>query len=181
MKHWVLGFLACGAVTVVACSSDDSSGGGSGGTGTGGTTIGGAGGTGGVITGGSGGGVTGGTGGSSTGGSGGGGDLCQNMFAGANCSQLSTTNPAQTACIHGDCCDEMDACLDDAECGAFLSCSSACGQAGGTPESCGAECQPCITSPTIVQALNNCLLSCLDGGTTTDAGTGGAASDASAD
>jgi hypothetical protein len=184
MKHWILALAACGAVAAIpACSSDDS-GGGTGGGNTGG-------GTGGVITGGTGGVITGGSGGAgntggSTGGSGnvgtGGGDNCPSDFQGQPCTALGTNDPKQTECIKGDCCDETAACLADAECSSFVACGSACLMAGGNPQSCGAECTPCMSSPTLYNAFTTCVTTCAasDGGTT-DAGTGGSPGDAAAD
>lgn len=188
MKHWVLALAACGTIAAIpACSSDDSSGG-TGGTGTGGT--------GGIVTGGTGGGLTGGTGGTGTGGTGGtatggtgggtgGGSNCPTDFQGLPCTALSTSDPKQTACLQGECCDETAACLADPECSSFISCGSTCLQNGGTPQSCSAECSPCMTDPTLNNAFQTCITNCAasDGGGT-DSGTGGSAGspgDAAAD
>lgn len=186
MKHWILALAACGAVAAMpACSSDDSSGG-TGGTNTGGTGAVVTGGTGGTITGGNGG-VGGGTGGSAFGGTGGSGtggsSSCPTDFQGQPCTALQSNDPKQTACLQGACCDATAACLADAECSSFIACGSACLQGGGTPESCGAECSPCMSNPALYNTFTTCITNCAasDGGTTTDSGTGGSPADAAAD
>jgi hypothetical protein len=183
MKNWVLALVASGAVAAIpACSSDSDSGGGSGGTGTGG------GGTGGIVTGGTGGGITGGsgggtgavgggnTGGSGNTGTGGGSSNCGNQLLGQQCNVLQAQDPAQNACLQGECCDEVNACLADAECAALLQCGSECLQGGGNPQSCSQTCSACATQQntiTIYNAINTCITSCTgnpsDGGNPSDA------------
>lgn len=137
----------------------------SGGTGGGfgGSPSGGTGGGGG-FTGGTGG-SFGGTGGTTTGGTGGGGggQTCPTDFQGQPCTALQTSDPVQTACLQGDCCDETSACLADAQCSSFVACGSACLQAGGTPQSCGVDCSPCMPDPTLYTTFQTCVTTCAGG------------------
>jgi hypothetical protein len=176
--------VGAGVLAVSACSSD-SGGGDTGGTsGAGGAgAAGGAGGSGATATGGTGATATGGTGATGTGGSGTGGTggstaNCSNQFQGLKCADLQTADPNQTACLHGDCCDEADACFGDAECAQFQACGSLCQQGGGDAQTCSTQCATCMPSTTsqgIAQALGQCMQACTTGGTGGAGGSAGAA------
>ncbi|MBX3128374.1 MAG: hypothetical protein KF718_16740 [Polyangiaceae bacterium] len=162
-----------------ACSSDSDGGGGAAGSGGGNT-----GGFGAVAGGGTGGtGATGATG--ATGGGGTGGSSCPTAQTGAQCDNIQGSNAAETACISGPCCTEVEACFGDAACASFNQCINDCVQGGGNPQNCVAQCQPCIgASGAILQSVITCLQGCLggsDAGTGGTAGTGGAPSDAGTD
>lgn len=170
------------SVGLMACSSDDS-GGGTGATGGSGA---------GTATGGFGGGIldsgTGGTGATATGGTGatgtGGVANCPGTIQGQKCNALQTNVPAETACIQGQCCAAVDACLADAACSSFVACGSACLQAGGTPQTCGTQCQSCLgASSGLYTTFTTCVTNCAsgDGGTTDSGTTDAGASDAASD
>ncbi len=181
MKYLSLLVGACAvSVGFLACSSDDSGGGGTGGSGAaaaGGFGAGGAA-TGGV---GAGGAATGGTGAVATGGTGavGGGAQCPANLQGQKCNALQTNVPAETACIQGQCCSLVDACLADPACSSFVACGSVCLQGGGTPQSCGQQCQSCLgSSQAMYTAFTDCVQTCAGGdGGTADGGVGDAATD----
>lgn len=163
-----------------ACSSDSDGGGGAAGSGGGNT-----GGFGAVAGGGTGGtGATGATGATGGGGTGG-GTSCPTAQTGAQCDNIQGSNAAETACINGACCTEVEACFGDAACASFNQCINDCVQGGGNPQNCVAQCQPCIgASGAILQSVITCLQGCLggsDAGTGGTAGTGGAPSDAGTD
>ena len=98
---------------------------------------------------------------------------------GQKCSALSTNVPAETACIQGQCCSLVDACLADAACSSFVACGSNCLQTGGTPQSCGQQCASCLgASQSLYTAFTSCVQACASGdGGTADGGASDAATD----
>nr|HMR10500.1 hypothetical protein [Polyangiaceae bacterium] len=131
---------------------------------------------------------TGGTGATATGGTGatgtGGVANCPGTIQGQKCNALQTNVPAETACIQGQCCAAVDACLADAACSSFVACGSACLQAGGTPQTCGTQCQSCLgASSGLYTTFTTCVTNCAsgDGGTTDSGTTDAGASDAASD
>ena len=149
-------------------------GGGTGGFG-GGSTGGFGGGTGGFGGGGGSGGFGGGSGGFG-GGSGGfggggfggsaGGPYCGQDIWGATCEVLSSGDPQLDMCLHGPCCADLNACLADEGCSAFIVCASYCQQSGRDPDQCVNDCTTCFTGPASFDLYNqvgSCFQNCAGG------------------